>query len=165
MNTSHGTSRRCVPSWRSLHLVDLENLMGDPRVTAAAAHDTFHRYLARAGWQPGDHVIVASNPRVIREVGFDLAVPCSVHATRGPDGADLMLLSLAPPELVTRRYERLVIGSGDGIFAARAHAVRASGIAVLVVSRLDGCSRRFAGLDRTYLDQPNLNQSKALQAA
>jgi hypothetical protein len=158
-HTSHGTSRR------SLHLVDLENLVGGPRVTGDVAHDTFHRYLERAGWQPGDHVIVASNPRVIREVGFDLAVPCNVHATRGPDGADLMLLSLAPPELVTRRYERFVIGSGDGIFAARAHAVREAGVEVLIVSRLSGCSRRFAGLTRTYLDVPILDRSQALQAA
>ncbi len=105
---------------RSLHLVDLENLVGNPRATGPVVRHTFDRYLALADWQCGDHVIVASNPWLIREMCFDLPVPCNVHAAHGEDGADLMLLSHAPPELIVKRYGRLVVGSGDGIFAARA---------------------------------------------
>ena len=62
------------------------------------------RYLAVAGWRPGDHVIVASNPGLIRKLVFDLPVPCNVHAGRGRDGADIMLLSPRRRELVARRY-------------------------------------------------------------
>jgi hypothetical protein len=57
-----------------------------------------------------------------------------------------MLLSLAPPELVVKRYGRLVVGSGDGIFAARAAHAHDLGVQVLVVARDGGCSwmlRRF----------------------
>ena len=107
---------------------------------------TFDRYLALAGWREGDQVLVASNPWLIGEVVFALPVPCNVHAVRGPDAADVMLLSHAPPELVAKRYGRLVVGSGDGIFSARARAAHDLGVDVLVVARTDGCSwklRRF----------------------
>jgi hypothetical protein len=62
-----------------------------------------------------------------------------------------MLLSLAPIELAAKRYARLVIGSGDGIFAARAAAVRERGVAVDVVARAAGCSRRLHQFGCTYL--------------
>jgi hypothetical protein len=140
MGTSSNTAAR------TLHLVDLENLVGDPHATGPIVRHTFERYLELAGWVHGDHVIVASNPWMIADVAFDLTVPSSVHAAHGRDGADVMLLSLAPPELVVKRYGRLVVGSGDGIFAARATHAHDLGVRVLVVARDGGCSwmlRRF----------------------
>lgn len=140
-----------VSSYRSLHLVDLENLVGDPHAPAPLVQDTLACYLTAAGWRAGDQVIVASNPELIGKVVFDLPVPCNVHTARGTDGADMMLLSLAPPELVASRYARLVIGSGDHIFSERAQAARDLGAQVLVVARADGCSSRLRGFDRVLL--------------
>ena len=146
-------STSSIPLQRSLHLVDLENLVGDPRAVAPrVVLDTFTQYLSVAGWQAGDHVIVASNPGLIRKVMFDLPVPHNLHTARGPDGADLMLLAHAPPELVARCYSRLVIGSGDHIFAARAHAARRLGVQVLVVARFGGCSSRLRGFEHVLLE-------------
>jgi uncharacterized LabA/DUF88 family protein len=62
-----------------------------------------------------------------------------------------MLLSLAPPEHVVKRYDRLVVGSGDSIFASRARAVRDSGVPVDVVARPDGCSARLHSFAPRYL--------------
>ena len=115
---------------RSLHLVDLENLVGDPRAQGPIVRQTFAEYLRVAGWQTGDQVLVASNPWLISEVCFDLPVACNVHAVHGHDGADVMLLSNAPPELVAKRYDRLVVGSGDGIFSARARAAHDLGVEI-----------------------------------
>jgi hypothetical protein len=145
MTTSSITSRR------SLHLVDLENLVGDPFAPCALTLAAFDDYLALAGWEPGDHVIVASNRHLMGKVAFDLPVPCNTHAVSGRDAADLMLLSLAPPELVARRYGRLVVGSGDWIFAARAERARELGVHVQVVARADGCSRQLHQFDPIYL--------------
>jgi hypothetical protein len=145
VSTSSNTARR------SLHLVDLENLVGDPCATGGLVRETLDNYLVMADWQPGDHVIIASNPSIIREVSFELPAPANVHATRGEDGADVMLLSLAPPEFVARRYRRLVIGSGDGIFAARARATTELGVQVLVVAREGGCSRRLQRFEHRLL--------------
>jgi hypothetical protein len=66
---------------------------------------------------------------------LELPVDASVHTATGPDGADLVLLAHAAPEFVARRAARLVVGSGDGIFAARAARVQALGVGVEIVSR------------------------------
>lgn len=130
------------PKGRTLHLVDLENLMGEHRYEGDAVA-ALSRYLELARWSEGDQVIVAAHPEIARQVGFAKPVHCNLHATVGDDAADVMLLAQAPTELVVRRYNRLVIGSGDGIFVARARAVREHGVPVLVVSRSDGVAARF----------------------
>jgi hypothetical protein len=140
-----------ITSQRSLHLVDLENLVGDPRAEATVALDTFDAYLDAAHWSAGDHLIVACNPWLMTKIAFDLPTACSKHAVHGRDGADTMLLSLAPPELVVKRYARLVVGSGDGIFAARAATVCEQGTQVDVVARPDGCSTRLHRFGCTFL--------------
>ena len=63
-------------------------------------------------------------------MGFDPPVPCNLHACRGDDAADVMLLATRARGLVARRYDRLVIGSGDGIFLRRARAARDLGVGV-----------------------------------
>jgi hypothetical protein len=138
-------------SERTLHLVDLENLLGDPRADAASALATLDAFLGVARWQPDDHVILATNPWLMTKIAFDLPVPASRHAVHGRDGADTMLLSLAPAELVVKRYGRLVIGSGDGIFTNRASAVQEGGVVVDVVARPNGCSARLHRYGCTFL--------------
>jgi len=96
-------------------------------------------------------VIVATNPWLMGRIAFDLPVATNRHAVHGHDGADIMLLSLAPPELVVKRYGRLVVGSGDGIFAGRAQVVHDRGIRVDVVARPDGCSTRLHRFGCTFL--------------
>ena len=134
---------------RALHLVDLENLIGDPRARGSIVTDAFDRYRALAAWQPGDHTVLAANPALVRELAWQLGPDVAVRAARGKDGADLHLLASAPPEWVVKRFGRLVIGSGDHIFATRARAVQEEGVFVAVVSRrsaLSGALRdeRFA---------------------
>ncbi|MGZ6966346.1 MAG: hypothetical protein ACXVKN_01315 [Acidimicrobiia bacterium] len=120
---------------RTLHLVDIENLVGDPHATKAAALDARTRYVDLAGYVDGDHVVVAANPGLMAQIAFDLPVPCSPHAARGENGADLILLAQAEPGFVADRYDRLVVGSDDAAFTDTALAVRDRGIPVVVVSR------------------------------
>jgi hypothetical protein len=145
MTTSSITSRR------SLHLVDLENLVGDPRAEAEPALSTLREYLDVGRWKPGDHVVLATNPWLMARIAFDVPVPANVHAVRGRDGADTMLLAQSPPELVVKRYARLVVGSGDGIFVGRAEAALDYGVIVDVVARADGCSATLRRFDCTFL--------------
>ena len=63
-----------------------------------------------------------------------------------------MLLALATPQLVARRYARLVIGSGDGAFARLATAARELHVPVLVVARADGCSNRLRRFDHVFVE-------------
>ncbi|MBM3675192.1 MAG: NYN domain-containing protein [Actinobacteria bacterium] len=130
---------------RSLHLVDLENLVGDPAASGPEALDALARFLAVAEWHEGDLVQLAANPGLLREVAFDLPVPCNPHAVRGDDAADAMLLSHAVPEWVAARFDRLVVGSGDHAFAPRAVAVRDLGVPVVIVSRPGSLSSALQG--------------------
>jgi hypothetical protein len=134
-----------------LHLVDLENLLGDPRAERHSALTTFRTYLQVAKWDLSDHVILATNPWLMSKIAFDVTVPSSCHAVHGRDGADTMLLALAPAELVVKRYARLVIGSGDGVFAGRADTVQDAGVRVDVVSRAEGCSTRLHRFRCSYM--------------
>lgn len=141
---------------RTLHLVDLENLVGDPAAGKVEALEAFEHYLDLADHRPDDHVLVAANPGMICEIGFDTPVPCSMHAARGKDGADLALLSFVEPAQVAARFDRLVIGSGDGEFADAAIAVRERRTPVVIVTRRGSLSGRLqgVGLGIRFLPEP-----------
>ena len=128
---------------RTLHVIDLENLLGDDRKDPTAARPGLVHALDLAHWQAGDQVLVAAHHEIVKAFAFDKPVPCSVHAVCGLDAADDRLLADAPAELVGRRFSRLVIGSGDGKFLMRAREVRALGVGVLVIARADGCAMGY----------------------
>jgi len=86
----------------------------------------------------------------------------------GPDGADLALVEIVEMEDVAVRFDRIVIASGDGIFAHPAAQLQASGVAVTVVSRPDALSRqlKLAARDIRYLDlMPKLGPAVARRMA
>jgi hypothetical protein len=83
---------------RTLHLVDIENLIGDPVATRPVVRATLDQYRGLAEWRPGDHAIVAANPGLLRELAFAPGFECATRAVRGHDAADLYLLAGAPPE-------------------------------------------------------------------
>lgn len=152
---------------RTLHLVDIENLVGDPRAATVDVLATLDGYFETAGYRDGDHVVVAANPGLMARLAFVLPVPCSARAACGRSGADLMLLSQASPDFVASRYDRLVIGSGDAVFAPRAKAVRDRGLPVVIISRAESMSRRLLrpGLDiRPLAHQPVPTHSLTLAA-
>jgi len=120
---------------RTLHLVDLENLVGDPYADGVTAAAVFDQYLQLAHWEPGDLVHVAVNPHLALEIGWRLPAGCTLRTASGPDAADQRLLDQAEPKFVARRFGRLVIGSGDHGFIAHACAARTAGVGVLVVAR------------------------------
>lgn len=123
-----------VPVGRTLHLLDLENLAGDPRPGPSRALALVPTYLHLARWRPGDPVVVATNGWLLRQIAFDLPAGWQLRAANGPDGADRALLEVAPPDLVAARYHRLVVGSGDGIFSDLIARVGDRGVETGVVS-------------------------------
>ena len=47
---------------RSLHLIDIENLLGDPFCSdPCRIQETFDTYWCLADWRPGDQVLIAAN--------------------------------------------------------------------------------------------------------
>lgn len=120
---------------RTLHLIDLENLVGDGAANGETALRVLAQYLDLACWREGDLAYVATNPGLASRICWDIPVQCNFRTACGPDGADHALLREAAPDFVARRVQRLVIGSGDHIFIQRALAVRDLGVGVAVVAR------------------------------
>ena len=102
---------------RTLHLVDIENLVGAPAGwTDENVVAVFYEFLQEADWQPGDSLVVASNPGLMGRLAFNLsAIPHRSLCATGPDAADNLLINAVPNEIADR-YSRIVVGSGDHAF-------------------------------------------------
>ena len=132
--------QRHLPAGRSLHLIDVENLIGGEREYRATLDDALERYRQLAPVNQGDQVVIAaSGPLAFRAAR---AWPAArVVVARGINGADLALLKeVACPASVVGRFDRLMIGSGDGIFAQAVATHRRLGIPVGIVAPIGGLS-------------------------
>ena len=134
------------PPGRAFHLVDLENLIGDPRAPATEVARVIGIYRATMV-SLGDLVVIACNPRMA--VSAKLSWPgILVRVGRGCNGADFALLREAQPADLASRFSKVVVASGDGIFAPLVAELRAMGIAVDVVGRHGSISRSLVRVVR-----------------
>lgn len=139
-----------LPAGRTIHLIDLENLMARTDVTqadAAMARDTYMRTVLV---RPGDLVVIATSHYVARNAWFGWKDARRLVGS-GPDGADLALLQVIATENLEGRFDNIVVASGDGIFAGACAQLQAAGCHVTVVSRPEALSRRLAFAVRDVL--------------
>ncbi len=127
---------------RALHLVDIDNLLGDPATCDELEIGwTISAYKHAASFVEGDHVVVATSPFGRHALAIGTAWPGARHIWRkGKDGADLALLESAAWAVKTGNFGRVVIGSGDHIFADALEWFAAVGVPVQVVSRRESCA-------------------------
>jgi len=136
---------------RALHLIDIENLTGCPRPTAADVVN------ARLAYEPlvavGDHVVLACNHGAFLEV--EQAWPDARHLVRsGPDGADEALLEVIRHERAADRFTEVLMATGDGGFADTAARLCSEGVVVTVIVGRGQLSNRLrlAAMHLAYLD-------------
>ena len=144
---------------RTLHLVDIENLSGGPRAAAGWFTTSLREFAAVAEVGDGDQVVMAADRGVFARTAFGVDRRVRYRFGTGPDGADHALLDAAPSGWVADRFERLVVGSGDHIFADLVTDVGRRGCATVVVARpaqLSGRLRRAAAAVRELPDLPTL---------
>ncbi len=128
---------------RSLHIVDIENLVGDTH-QAGDRYDFEHAlasYAAAATMRPQDQVLLGCHPGLIFTAQKILGSRGRIFTGAGADGADLALLRASDAQFIANRYHLVTIGSGDHIFAPLATELRELGIKLTVVAR----SRRLSG--------------------
>lgn len=150
------TENRATTATRSVVLVDLENLVGTTLPTRREVANLRNALTRAAGIQPGDEVILATSHVTARFVWFQW--PGVRRLVRsGVDGADLALLDAIREEQLADRFDRVVIASGDGIFADACAELDAAGCRVLVISRPGALSRRLAAVapELALLDDPS----------
>ena len=130
---------------RALHLVDLENLARGPGQKGVAYRTAWDDYTFSAGLNEQDHVEIATCGLVMAEAAFSLPTRYPKHCANGADGAENLLLGIVGPEFVARRYQWLVIGSGDHAFVPYALEVQRLGGKVRIVSASGTRSAEFSG--------------------
>ncbi|MGY1681260.1 hypothetical protein [Geodermatophilus sp. SYSU D01176] len=119
---------------RTLHLVDLENLLGPVRLASDVAA-AWAAYAATLRLDRDDHVVVGTGPLLAAVAWFELPQRGLRRVVgRGINGADLVLMQeVQDLDAVARAYQRLVIASGDGLFTDTARRCRAAGLQVVQV--------------------------------
>jgi hypothetical protein len=122
--------------------VDLDNLVGGTG-HAGRVRGSIGRYLQAADVASGDHLVVAAGTKLARTAAFEMPRGTRFLVGSGLDGADRRLLGAVPPDHVARRYDRLVLGSGDGCFVDFVTRTRRLGAPVTVIGPADGTSREL----------------------
>lgn len=130
---SQGSSG-CGYQPRELHLLDIENLLGGSRFLVADVEALKPTYLAISDSTATAQFFVgasANDSCLNGRVGWGQG-----RATFAPgaDGAERSLVATVPMTYAAR-FDRVVIGSGDGFFTSYAAMLRASGTRVTVVCR------------------------------
>lgn len=117
---------------RTLFAVDWENLLGGANATPEETTTFFHVWSVHTSTiTPRDRVVVAMSHRMARRAWFALPGQGIQRVIgSGQDGADLALLNAIDINHDSRRFSRLVIGSGDGIFTELATAAARNGMVV-----------------------------------
>jgi hypothetical protein len=141
---------------RAVHLVDAENLLGTAVPRPADVVWLTRCYAGRVGFGPMVQVVIACSHLAFTTIGFCWRGP-QYLLWSGPDGADLALLAVLRHDHIAARFPRVVIASGDRIFALAVTDLAASGCQVTVASRRGRLSRtleRAAGGRVIYLDSP-----------
>lgn len=144
---------------RSLHLVDIENLLRDPLCeNIEYIEATIANYKDVSGWCAGDQVLIAANHQLSRRLVFLLQEwVCRLFTARGRDGADLRLLEEGVQEKLLTQFDQLVVGSGDGIFVDALALSRELGLKSVTVSQSSTLSAKLAAASdeiRMMINQP-----------
>ena len=143
---------------RTLHLIDLENLVaGD--VTAESCASAWQEYTHRLAVRWDDHVVVAVSEK--NALTAFLALPGTTQKVVGSnraDGADVALIEAAELGWATARFRQVVIASGDHIFTSLAEEFIAAGLLVIQAIGGSWTSSKLYLACPTQIYLPNLQR-------
>lgn len=160
----------CAPRPRACRdALAIENLALGPGADFAVMAAVAAEYEAAAELGGGDHVVVAAG-HFAAPASWWACWPRARRLVRsGTDGADLALIEVIETETPSARFDRVVLGSGDGIFAEPAARLQADGCGLTVVCRRGSLSRQLqlaAGAVRLLEPEPKAAQGlEALKVA
>lgn len=125
---------------RHLHLIDIENVLLNPRPTEAQVAALRVAYAPLVG--PADLVVIACNHGAFAAVGWGW--PGVRYLIRsGENGADSALLEVLDHEDVKARFDDIVVANGDGIFTDAVAGLGGEGVCVTVVARAEALANRL----------------------
>lgn len=139
---------------RAIHLLDLENLVGTGRPTAAMITDAARAYAEVVRVGATDHFVLGCGSSTAFSAFFAWPWPSRRVLGSGQDGADLALLDVLMTEDLSGRYERIYVGSGDHAFEPAVRALVGAGVDVKVVARPSSLAMSLWSMGRT-IDFPD----------
>jgi hypothetical protein len=127
---------------RRLILIDIENVVGGAFRSRTQANWARQEVERMIGPQADDQVVIATGKSGLFPTRG--AWPSArLQLGKGINGADLKLLEVMAGENVHERFAKIVLISGDGIFAEQVSLLAARGVHVTVVAHASGLSRRL----------------------
>ena len=118
---------------RRLVVVDIENVVGGLCRTEAMTR-WGHRFLQDAlELRPRDQVVVGADGETMHLVAWDWRRARLVLGRHVKDGADVALLDVLGEDLA-RRFDEVVLVSGDGIFTDAVASLTSQGVRVTVAA-------------------------------
>lgn len=127
---------------RTAFLVDIDNLCRSGQPDRATVEAMFAAVDGLCAPGPDDQVYCAGTYLSAWHAKSVRSGYCT-RVGRGPDGADHQLLALAEVDFLSRRFDRVVIGSGDHIFADRIRELVQAGLGVDVFARYGSVAREL----------------------
>lgn len=128
---------------RAVHLIDIENLVGAPRLTKQAVTIARYRYLAEISVGAGDHVIIATSSSQNLLAAAQGWPGARYLQKPGKDGADLMLAEVIANENLESRFKSAIIASGDGGLAPSVAHLASRGVATTAVAHSQSLSHKM----------------------
>ncbi len=150
---------------RTIHLIDIENLVGSPDPTTAQVREVRDHYEGRYV-RYGDLIVVACSHHAFGSVAWEWPRARLVPRS-GKDGADLALLGVIAGERVAERFRHVVVASGDAIFTDAVARLGMQGVSVTVIARHESLSRtlRFASRQHVLLPRLQASHVETLESA
>jgi len=128
---------------RCIHLVDIENLVGEPCLTKQAVASARARYLSEVPVGPMDQVVVATSSSQNLFASVQGWPGARYLEKDGKDGADIRLAEVMCGENLESRFDSAVIASGDGGLAPCVARLASRGMRTIAVSNSRSLSRQM----------------------
>lgn len=129
---------------RSVHLLDIENMLGAGEIEVSAINAVFAVYREQVPMTDQDLVVVGvSSSEGLLAIALSDLRNCRPLFRPGKDGADLALQEVLDTEELEKRFSTVHVGSGDGGFASSISALAGRGAEIVVVARPESLSKRL----------------------
>lgn len=131
---------------RCLQLIDADNLVGGTRFSATTTRVVLRTYLSAVGVRSGDHAVLGIAASHAPALLGMIPAPFQMRIGRGRDGADHAIADAVDLHHAARRFDILIIASGDHFFTETALQARCLGMTVWLVSGYGVVSRDLAAV-------------------
>ena len=139
-----------LPTKRSIHLIDIENLLGGCAASPSVIAKVWHQYRRVACVTLHDQVFVGCSHFFARQAIFSIDSLARFYIRSGRNGAETALIDAIDPLWAARRFDRIVVASGDRAFLPWVTQVKQAGRSVELVTGAGTACRSLTALCDTH---------------